>query len=80
MRLLPQPDRPIDPLYAFCLGYEMAKAVTALTLGKTCRQDEGLDCGLLTVPEPSRLEQRAARMARQGVAEGQSEADREPCG
>jgi dihydropteroate synthase-like protein len=41
----------IDPAHAFYLGYEMAKAVTALTLGKNYVQDEALRWGFLTVPE-----------------------------
>jgi dihydropteroate synthase-like protein len=41
----------LDPGHAFYLGYEMAKAATALTLGKTYRQDEALDWGLATRPE-----------------------------
>jgi dihydropteroate synthase len=41
----------IDPSHAFYLGYEMAKAVTALTLGKNYVQDQALSWGLLTVPE-----------------------------
>lgn len=57
--------RPIDNTYAFYLGYEMAKAVTALTLGKNYRQDEALDWGMLTVRELTRKERRALRMARQ---------------
>jgi dihydropteroate synthase-like protein len=44
---------PIDPSHAFYLGYEMAKAVTALTLGKNYVQDQALRWGLLTVPEKS---------------------------
>jgi dihydropteroate synthase-like protein len=43
----------IDNSHAFYLGYEMAKAVTALTLGKQYRQDEALDWGFLTQPEES---------------------------
>jgi dihydropteroate synthase-like protein len=43
----------IDPGHAFYLGYEMAKAVTALTLGKNYVQDQALRWGLLTVPEES---------------------------
>jgi dihydropteroate synthase-like protein len=43
----------IDPAHAFYLGYEMAKAVTALTLGKNYVQDQALRWGLLTVPEES---------------------------
>lgn len=46
-----QSGRAIDPAHAFYLGYELAKAVTALTLGKEYRQDEALDWGLLTRPE-----------------------------
>ncbi len=43
----------IDADHAFYLGYEMAKAVTALTLGKEYRQDEALRWGFLTRPEVS---------------------------
>jgi dihydropteroate synthase len=43
----------IDPAHAFYLGYEMAKAVTALTLGKNYTQDEALRWGFLTAPEES---------------------------
>jgi dihydropteroate synthase-like protein len=43
----------IDPAHAFYLGYEMAKAVTALTLGKNYTQDQALRWGFLTVPEGS---------------------------
>ncbi len=43
-----QASREIDPAHAFYLGYELAKAVTALTLGKDYRQDEALDWGFLT--------------------------------
>lgn len=43
----------IDPSHAFYLGYEMAKAVTALTLGKNYTQDQALHWGLLTRPEQS---------------------------
>jgi dihydropteroate synthase-like protein len=44
---------PLDAAHAFYLGYEMAKAATALTLGKTYRQDEALSWGFLTQPEIS---------------------------
>jgi dihydropteroate synthase-like protein len=44
-------DAKMDPAHAFYLGYEMAKAVTALTLGKTYTQDQALRWGFLTVPE-----------------------------
>ncbi len=41
----------IDPAHAFYLGYELAKALTALTLGKNYTQDQALRWGFLTVPE-----------------------------
>jgi dihydropteroate synthase-like protein len=43
----------IDPAHAFYLGYELAKAVTALTLGKNYTQDQALRWGFLTLPERS---------------------------
>jgi dihydropteroate synthase-like protein len=46
-----QRGEPVDPSHAFYLGYEMAKAVTALTLGKNYTQDQALRWGFLTVPE-----------------------------
>jgi len=57
----------VDPSHAFYLGYEMAKAVTALSLGKDYRQDQALDWGHLTRPEighgPSRAAARVAAAA-----------------
>lgn len=51
----------VDPSHAFYLGYEMAKAAIALTLGKEYRQDEALRWGYLTVEEEShRLRKSAA--------------------
>lgn len=44
-------QNPVDPGHAFYLGYEMAKAITALTLGKNYVQDQALHWGFLTVPE-----------------------------
>ncbi len=44
------PDH-LDPSHAFYLGFEMCKALTALTLDKEYRQDEALDWGYLTVAE-----------------------------
>lgn len=52
-RLMAVDPRKLDQSHAFYLGYEMAKAVTALTLGKEYRQDEALDWGYLTESEPS---------------------------
>lgn len=45
-------DPKLDVTHAFYLGYEFAKAVTALTLGKNYTQDQALRWGFLTVPEP----------------------------
>lgn len=47
------PPKNLDIGHAFYLGYETAKAVTAMTLGKNYRQDEALDWGLLTRNEVS---------------------------
>jgi dihydropteroate synthase-like protein len=46
-------DPKIDAAHAFYLGYEFAKAVTALTLGKNYTQDQALRWGFLSVPETS---------------------------
>jgi hypothetical protein len=48
----------LDAAHAFYLGYELCKAVTALTLGKQYQQDQALQWGLLTVPEASAIERR----------------------
>ena len=42
-----------DPSHAFYLGFEMAKALTALTLHKDYRQDQALKWGFLTREEVS---------------------------
>ncbi len=44
-------DAKLDASHAFYLGYEFAKAVTALTLGKNYTQDQALRWGFLTLPE-----------------------------
>jgi dihydropteroate synthase-like protein len=56
----PQSDN-VDPGHAFYLGYEMAKAVTALQLGKQYEQDRALNWGHLTVPEDLHRIQRTSR-------------------
>jgi dihydropteroate synthase-like protein len=43
----------LDPAHAFYLGFEMAKALTALTLGKNYVQDQALRWGFLTREEKS---------------------------
>ena len=50
-----------DPSHAFYLGYEMAKAGTALTLKKNYVQDEALNWGFLTRKEESHLDRREKR-------------------
>jgi dihydropteroate synthase-like protein len=52
--------RNLDAGHAFYLGYEMCKAATALTLGKTYRQDEALDWGLATRAETRHYLKRSA--------------------
>jgi len=49
---------PLDASHAFYLGYELCKAVTALTLGKQYTQDQALRWGFLSVPEASAHERR----------------------
>jgi len=49
----------LDAGHSFYLGYELSKAVTALTLGKQYRQDQALDWGFLTESEPSHRHGRA---------------------
>jgi dihydropteroate synthase-like protein len=46
-------DPKLDVSHAFYLGYEFARAVTALALGKQYEQDRALRWGFLTVPEVS---------------------------
>ena len=38
-------DPKLDPAHAFYLGYELSKAVTALTLGKNYMQDQAVSAG-----------------------------------
>ena len=52
----------VDPGHAFYLGYEMAKANTALALGKQYEQDRALDWGMLTVPEDLHRIKRTSRV------------------
>ncbi|NNJ24683.1 hypothetical protein LzC2_07420 [Planctomycetes bacterium LzC2] len=60
--------RPLSASHAFYLGYELAKASTALTLGKVYVQDEALQWGMLTEDEASAVAPRAA--ARSTEADG----------
>ena len=50
-QLLKREPKNLDAAHAFYLGYELAKALTARTLGKNYRQDEALDWGYLTAEE-----------------------------
>jgi dihydropteroate synthase-like protein len=52
-RLAAADPKGISASHAFYLGYEMCKAMTALTLGKNYVQDEALRWGHLTRPEQS---------------------------
>jgi dihydropteroate synthase len=47
-------DAKMDASHAFYLGYEFAKAVTALTLGKNYTQDQALRWGYLAIGEKNR--------------------------
>lgn len=51
----------LDAGHSFYLGYEMAKAKTALTLGKNYIQDEALDWGLATETENRHYLKRSPR-------------------
>lgn len=53
-----------DPSHAFYLGYEMAKAITAMTLGKNYVQDEPLRWGMLTRQEVSHYGRRKRGQSR----------------
>lgn len=53
----------VTPDHAFYLGFEMAKALTAITLGKQYDQDQPLDWGMLTQHEKSH---RAAKRKKNG--------------
>lgn len=57
----------LDASHAFYLGFEMAKALTALTLDKQYEQDEALDWGLLTRAE--KHQRLPARRKKQGGRE-----------
>jgi dihydropteroate synthase len=63
----------IDASHAFYLGYELAKAVTALTLGKNYVQDQALRWGFLRVPERSSHGTPAAKEARAAVLDEESD-------
>lgn len=59
-KLLQSNPKNVDASHAFYLGYELAKAKIALTLGKQYRQDEALDWGFLTEPEVSHRSRRSS--------------------
>ncbi len=60
--LMQQPQsQNVDPGHAFYLGFEMAKALTGLTLGKQYEQDEALQWGFLTRPEDHHRVARTSR-------------------
>jgi len=50
-QLMSTAPKNVDASHAFYLGYELAKATTALTLGKQYNQDQALEWGMLTDTE-----------------------------
>jgi len=73
VELLEQQPENIDASHAFYLGYELAKAKTALTLGKVYQQDQPLDWGYLSEPEQFvRLPRNRRRKPPQEEAKGES--------
>jgi dihydropteroate synthase-like protein len=65
---MPQ-SRNVDASHAFYLGFELSKAMTALTLGKRYEQDESLRWGMHTRPE------RHHRLKRSNASFRNSESD-----
>jgi hypothetical protein len=63
-------DPKMDASHAFYLGYEMSKALTALTLGKNYVQDQSLNWGHLTIPEISHRERTRQMKQEDGHAAG----------
>ena len=63
LMLLPQ-SKNVDPSHAFYLGFELAKALTALTLGKRYEQDEALRWGMHTRSEKHHRLARTSRAKR----------------
>ena len=64
------PRADLDASHAFYLGFEMAKALTALTLDKQYQQDEALDWGYLTRPEESHRLRKTSAGARSAASGG----------
>ncbi len=58
--------RPLTASHAFYLGHELAKASTALTLGKGYVQDVALRWGLLTEAETSAVDRRGVGSSKAG--------------
>ena len=63
-------DPKMDPTHAFYLGYELSKAVTALTLSKNYVQDQSLNWGHLTIPEISHRKRQRQQAQEGGHAAG----------
>ena len=76
-KMMAATDKPIDASHAFYLGYDMAKAVTAMTLGKQYRQDQALRWGFLTREEVSHRDRLAARRDETRREETRRSADQE---
>lgn len=69
-QLMERWSRRLDASHAFYLGYELSKAVTALTLGKQYRQDEALDWGFLTVAERQNRHRHAGPESHRATPDG----------
>ena len=64
LMLMPE-SRNVDASHAFYLGFELAKALTALTLGKRYEQDEALRWGMHTRSEKHHRLTRTSRSKRE---------------
>ncbi|QDT66216.1 DUF6513 domain-containing protein [Calycomorphotria hydatis] len=62
----------LESSHAFYLGYEMAKAVTAMTLGKRYQQDQPLQWGFLTREEQSAVDRRHQKRTERDSEGGES--------
>ncbi len=60
----------LDASHAFYLGFELSKALTAMTLGKQYTQDEALDWGHLTHPEGNRHRLKKRKLTKKSDNEG----------
>jgi dihydropteroate synthase len=67
-----------EPGHAFYLGFEMAKALIALTLGKNYVQDQPLDFGMLTRGEVSHYRRKKRKATGDAERAGDAPRDQNP--